>query len=197
MKSFALVLVLAFALGVTAQSSTPTWPSAFSATIVVSNGFSPFPQFFRWFYDSNQNIDRLDGLIQYNGQNYFAERIFNHNTQNQTAIYYQPNLAFCEVGPVNHPLPVPNFSGFTYVGNSLVDYVATTLWVQKNSDSIIEYWQTAESGQPIEPKKFQYGFQNATSSFSIGWDFVEFDEGPQDPSLFAVPSALAATCQSF
>lgn len=92
-------------------------------------------EFSRWFYSQAQNIDRLDGLTEWEGELYFAERFFNHNTQKEYNVFYQRDTVSCFTRALQNPLPKPDFVNFTYVGTlntSFFVFVFLIFFFKKN-----------------------------------------------------------------
>eukprot|EP01102_Stenamoeba_stenopodia_P023307 TRINITY_DN9_c0_g1_i1.p1 TRINITY_DN9_c0_g1~~TRINITY_DN9_c0_g1_i1.p1 ORF type:complete len:214 (-),score=53.55 TRINITY_DN9_c0_g1_i1:109-693(-) len=191
MKSFALVLVLAFVAAVAAQSSPPVWPSDFSATIILTTSQNPYPFFLRWFYSQTLNQERFDGVIEHEGQRYFAERLFDFNQDNETDVFFGNGgqSVFCFTDSINYPLVKPDFSSFNFFGQSLVDEEVANLYIYAPQGALMQYWTT----QAGEPKRFDYA--NSTSNFNVAYDFIEFDAGLQDPTLFTIPAAIRSVCR--
>ncbi len=110
----------------------PQWPRDFSTTAIFHESGRRRPEFTRWFYSAQQNTDRLgeasmffplfsshrvDGLTEWEGELYYAERFFNHNTQREYNVFYQRDSSVqCFSRPLQNPLPKPNFLNFTFVG---------------------------------------------------------------------------------
>jgi hypothetical protein len=184
----ALLIAVAFAQ----SPAKPVWPSSFSATVVVSNDRDHRPRFFRWFYDQAANKDRLDGVVEWKGEEYFAEVIFDHRTQTQTNVFYDQDTVTCFEHAINRTLPKPTFNDFDYVGLSLINYAPNLVWNDrlKGRPIFLTYY---EAQQGRVPTKFVV--HDVQRFFVEEWNFFEFDANKrQDPTLFELPPAIKSIC---
>jgi len=188
MKAFILFVVAILAI-VFAQPSPPSWPATFSATIAISD--QRFGTgFVRWYYDATLNKDRWDGTGFYQGETYFATRIFDHNAEIETSVFYQLDFAICITRPINGTsLPKPSFTNITYIGKALIDYDAVYHWIEVNRNGTFQYFDRVDNRETKRLDWHSVGHQDALSL-----DFLEFDETAQDASLFTVPAIIQPTC---
>ncbi len=78
-----------------------------STTAIVHQAGRGRPDFNRWFYSQKRNVDKIDGLTEWEvrtvvlvvvvgccadariqGELYFAERFFDHNAQKEFALFW-------------------------------------------------------------------------------------------------------------
>eukprot|EP01092_Planopodium_desertum_P013974 TRINITY_DN68_c0_g1_i1.p1 TRINITY_DN68_c0_g1~~TRINITY_DN68_c0_g1_i1.p1 ORF type:complete len:196 (-),score=57.19 TRINITY_DN68_c0_g1_i1:85-672(-) len=189
---FSLLLAVAFSLK---APSTPVWPAAFSASVLVYDpDFGSQPQYFRWFYSQTLKMDRLDGLTAWKGQFYYATRIFDHNKDIQDDVYFQTDSVVCIQHPLNHTIPDPDFSQFKFVGNAIVDYVVTNFWAGQTPDNhtFFQYYEDATTRDPIRIDiSDEHHFGRA-----IRWVFNEFDDGAQNANVYTLPADILSLCNS-
>jgi len=185
-----LLLIAAIVTIALAQApSPPTWPNTFSATVGISD--SRFgTTFVRWFYDATVNKDRWDGTAFYQGETYFATRIFDHNAEIETDVFYQLDFAICLTRQINGTsLPKPSFTNISFIGVALIDYEPVYHWIETNQNGTFQYFDTVAARETVRLDWFSVGRQDAISLI-----FYEFDETSQDTSLFDIPSIIQPQC---
>jgi len=194
MKGVIALLILVFVALIAAQPpSPPVWPTYFSASVGVfeNNGMA---QFFRWFYDASQNMDRFDGENTWQGEPYFATRIFNHVIQQETVVYFQQELAVCFQHTINRTIPKPPLNLLNYQAKGIVNFQPVYQWsyTQPNNFSFTYY----DSQTYREPVRIDFSDYTRQPIFTVTYVFYEFDETAQDTSLFQISPIILATCNS-
>eukprot|EP01121_Diplochlamys_sp_Union-15-3_P010873 TRINITY_DN309_c0_g1_i1.p1 TRINITY_DN309_c0_g1~~TRINITY_DN309_c0_g1_i1.p1 ORF type:complete len:193 (-),score=40.00 TRINITY_DN309_c0_g1_i1:52-630(-) len=186
-----LLIALAI-LAVAFAQTKPTWPSYFSATVEISHRdrLEP-PRFHRWYYDSVQNKDKFNGVEEYRGERYYAERIFDHKAQKEWALFFQRDSVLCLTRSINWTLPKPNFNNFEFIGKALIDDQPVNHWIDndRQRERIYQYFDLISNGNP---KRIDVDDRRERRSET--WIFHEFDACPQDPNLYTVPKVIEATC---
>lgn len=152
-----------------------------------------FLEFFRWFYDANQNKDRFDGIIEFQGERYFAEHIFDHTAKKDYRIFYQQGLAVCIVSNLNRTLPKPNFQNAEYIGKALINYEPAYHFYHMDRTNGFNY-QVYEriSNQRV----IRIDLDDIRRHMAESFTFLEIDYAPQDKNLFVIPSPILSQCQS-
>jgi len=189
MKVLLLIIIAIVALALAQAPSPPTWPATFSATIMVSD--QRFGTgFIRWFYDATLNKDRWDGTGTYQGETYFNTRIFDHNAEIETSIFYQLDFAICITRQINGTsLPKPSFTNITYIGKALIEYEPVYHWIEMNNNGTFQYFDRVDNRETRRLDYYSIGRQDSLSVL-----FLEFDETAQDTSLFTIPPIIAPQC---
>merc|ERR1712137_1063584 len=188
LKMFLIVLFAVFAAGQVTPHH-PQWPSAFSSSVVIHETGKPYPQFSRWFYSAEQNIDRIDGLAEWEGELYFAEVFFNHNSGRQFDLFYQRDAAVtCFDRAINNPLPKPDFTNFTYAGEALIDYVPVYHWVFRAGNDYFQFFDSVADRIPI---RFDAEFGERPA---LQIQYMEFDAGAQNADMFSIPAEILSVC---
>jgi len=182
-----LVAITAIVLATPKAPSPPTWPTAFDASILAVDPFGNM-RFFRWFYDSTNNVERRDGLRDWNGDMYWIEDVRDYTTTVNTFMAFQMDEVSCFTMPTNGSLPEPNFSSFQYVGLSLVGFRTCDHWIY-NSESgpFFQVWDDSTSGELVR-------IEIANEGMSEMWTFMEVNIGAQDPNLFVIPAIIESVC---
>ena len=138
-------------------------------------------------------MDRFDGLTDWKGEEYFAEVIIDHKSQTQTNVYYDRESVVCFKHANNRTIPRPNFDDFEYRGLALIDYNVVLHWAERvRGDIFVEYFEAQTGRFPV-----QFNVHDLRRENVVTWRFMEFDAAPQDPSLFTLPSAINAVCNSY
>jgi len=186
----ALSALFLFALAQT--PSKPVWPNYFSATIIVRDSRRPFPEFFRWFYDSSLNKDRMDGVVRWQDEEWFAENIFDHATKTEYNIYFQEGTVVCYYHALNRTLPKPNFANVNYLGKGLVDYVPAYHWFEDDRQREVSFqvYDAQTSRRNILRIDVDHRREHRSESFN----FLEFDLIRQDPNMFKIPAEIMSIC---
>merc|ERR1711862_47349 len=190
----ALLLILALVgIAASAAPSTPTWPKAFSASVLVVNASNPeYSYFWRWFHDLSANMARLDGFINIGNTipPIFTSTIVDENAKEEYVVLYPPNQVSCWTRAITRPLVNPDFSDFDFVGLSLINYATVNQWVARNATSgnFFSYFEDSSSREPVRFVMFN------TDGHEEVWNFYEFDAGAQDPALFEISSQIKAIC---
>ena len=169
----------------------PQWPADFSTTAVINFGGVSRPDFNRWFYSKELNVDRIDGLAEWEGELYFAERYFNHGIGREYAVFYQRDSSVtCFDRPITNPLPKPDFTNFTYVGEAIIDYVPVYHWIYRtpNNRDFFQFFDVIGSRLPA---RFDAEFGERPA---VQINYMEFDNGSQDKTLFQIPSEIMSVC---
>ena len=78
------------------------------------------------------NKDRLDGIVRYADEFYFASLYFDHSKATEYHVFYQESTAVCYTSKINTTLPKPNFNNLNYIGKALLDYVPVYHWYEEN-----------------------------------------------------------------
>jgi len=189
---FLLVIALFVAIAFAASPSPPVWPSEFSASVLISRDDRRRPEFTRWFASYPQQKDRFDGLTDWKGEEYLAEIIIDSKTHQQTDVYYDQESVVCFTHPDNRTFPKPDFSNFDYRGLALIDYNVVLHWEERvRRDIFLEYFETQVGRNPV-----QFVVHDLRNRRVDTWRFFEFDASPQDPSIFTLPAAIQAVCNS-
>jgi len=191
MKSLLVFVLFCLVLVYAQQPAKPVWPTRFSASIVVEH-WQPVGdiEFGRWFYDTQQNKDRLDGPTRFLDENYYSTRIYDHTKKTETSVYYQEATEVCFIRPFNHSLPRPPFRRIEYVGKAIVNFNAAYHWFERSEDNrfTFQYYDSQDNRKPlrIDFDDRQYGAST--------WYFFEFDEARQNPEIFTLPKLILDTC---
>jgi hypothetical protein len=182
-----MIIALFIALAVASVTPHhPQWPADFSSTVAIHETGKGFPQFSRWFYSSAAQIDRIDGLAMWEGEFYFAEQFFNHNTHRVYAVFYQrDSSAFCIDTALTNPFPKPDFNNFTYAGEALIDYVPVYHWIYRAGNDFFQFFDSVASRQPV---RFDAEFGERPA---LQINYMEFDSGSQDAAIFQIPSEVS------
>jgi len=195
-KKVILALLVCFFVAVLAQSPPPKpdWPAAWSATVMVERSDDVIPHFYRWFWDMSQNKDRLDGLVKFRDEFYFAELIFDHTAKKAYEIFYQDDVVNCFSKPLNTTLPKPNFGGLIFRGNAMINFIPAYHWSFNNQINGHHY-QVYDRQDSRELLRID--FDDTRKRRQETWNFFEFDVGLQDPTLFKIPDPIMAICNDF
>jgi len=192
MKAIVLSLLFFVAFVASQTPSKPTWPAAFSSTIIETSPNAP-DHYDRYFYDAKLNSERTDGTRRINEVTYFRTLIKNatDKVEYEVLVDVQNDQTTCFTRASATPILVPNFSNFTYVGKALVGVVVTNLWLDqvRNSTSFYQYFDDATTRTPV-----RIDGNNQQRGGDFTWTFREVDVGAQDPNLFVLPPALKALC---
>jgi len=184
----ALLLVVAF---VCAQNPpAPQWPSYYSASVEVFGWEYETGRFFRWFYDSQKNKDRFDGIRRFDGEEFFSERIYDHAAQKEWHVVFQGETVSCFTRTINGTVPHPNFSTFTFGGKVIVDGRPCYHWWHRNGFIHEQYFDRQDNR---EPRRFDWADDRRPGE-AVTWTFHEFDVCPQDSSLYDVPDTIKPIC---
>eukprot|EP01110_Echinostelium_bisporum_P013747 TRINITY_DN984_c0_g1_i1.p1 TRINITY_DN984_c0_g1~~TRINITY_DN984_c0_g1_i1.p1 ORF type:complete len:196 (-),score=77.92 TRINITY_DN984_c0_g1_i1:80-667(-) len=182
-----------FALTASAAApSTPTWPSAWSGSVLVNNVTNPeYSYFLRTFVDYKSGSQRWDGFAYFNGLMVFREQII-VGTAGYDIWHVGYDEISCYTFTLNGTIPAPDFSQFKYAGQSLIDYEAVNHWVAPDpqDNAFFEYFEGASDREPVRFNLFTRGWEES-------WTFFEFDAGSQDATLFQVPALIESICQPY
>eukprot|EP01089_Gocevia_fonbrunei_P002074 TRINITY_DN1205_c0_g1_i5.p2 TRINITY_DN1205_c0_g1~~TRINITY_DN1205_c0_g1_i5.p2 ORF type:complete len:116 (-),score=24.24 TRINITY_DN1205_c0_g1_i5:299-646(-) len=105
---FALAAFVCLVVVAAQTPALPTFPSQFSASVIVRGDRDPRPRFHRWFYDANLNADRLDGLFDLNGAEWWGTTIFDHKANRQYNAFFQQDVVLCFYHELNRTIPRPS-----------------------------------------------------------------------------------------
>lgn len=122
----------------------------------------------------------------------FRERIFDHGAKTETNVYYDQQSVSCFVRALNTTLPKPDFSKYQYVGKALVAYVPALLWSDREfrTDGFEVLYFESQVGR--NPMKFEV--HDLVRSSVMEFNYMEFDGGKEDRSLFTLPAAITSVC---
>eukprot|EP01111_Echinosteliopsis_oligospora_P014402 TRINITY_DN541_c0_g1_i1.p1 TRINITY_DN541_c0_g1~~TRINITY_DN541_c0_g1_i1.p1 ORF type:complete len:219 (+),score=41.37 TRINITY_DN541_c0_g1_i1:66-722(+) len=179
---------------VSATPDIPVWPDAFSATIISQNLSDPFggTLFFRWFWDNTVQKGRIDGGFPWKDVFVIRTIIWDHPKGVQYSLYAVNDQITCYTEDIPTSQYVPDFSNFTYVGESVIDYQTVYEWADQSTRNPGEYYLYFETKKQ-EPFRFETLDENG---FQIESTFFEFDEGTQDPELFKIPDIIKRSCNA-
>eukprot|EP01112_Ceratiomyxa_fruticulosa_P001806 TRINITY_DN11978_c0_g1_i1.p1 TRINITY_DN11978_c0_g1~~TRINITY_DN11978_c0_g1_i1.p1 ORF type:complete len:196 (-),score=32.81 TRINITY_DN11978_c0_g1_i1:46-633(-) len=194
MKPFVVLLVAIFSVCVLGQTpSTPTWPLSFSASVFVHGPNNDNPKFARWFFDYNNSRERFDSIGEFNGQIVISETFFLGSSPSVGIlynVYYIGDSVICfSNNTSNYSMPNPNFTNFKFVGNPVINYIETNLWVAPESQN--SYYMYYESSSSREPVEFDWVDHKGNPKT---YRFFEFDEAIQDDSIFTISPLVLANC---
>jgi len=169
----------------------PLWPKAFAASVAIQKSDDPMPGFFRWFWDEAQNKDRIDGLVTFQGERYFAEIIFDHPNGREYNIFYQGGLVVCLMNKINTTIPKPNFDNMEFIGKAIVGFEAANHWfVEDRAKGFTFQIYDSQATRRV----LRFDIDDGRRHRAESWTFFEFDEGPQSKELFEIPSAIKSQC---
>jgi len=190
MMRIALFLAFLVALSVAQAPVPPVWYQAASASVEVE-GWSERREdrhFFRWFYDEAAKKQRLDGPQRYEGEFYWTETVLDVNLNQQWFVVFQRNLVLCFTGPTNRTLPNPNFAMVRYAGKAEIGHVVVNQWIERRENrDFSSIFSRADNGQ-IRRIDIHHPMRTAV------FEFREFDAGPQNPSLWQIPTEILNIC---
>ena len=195
-SAIVFVALLAFlGLAAAATPSTPTWPKAFSASVLVQNVSDPRSTYFwRWFHDLGLNKARLDGFVSFdpNIPPVFTKILVDENQKEEFVIAYEIDQVSCYERAVTRPLITPDFSDFTYRGSSIINYITVNQWTAVNStqNELFIYYEDAQTREPVRFRAFN------SEGVEEQWTFYEFDAAAQDPNLFELEDPIASICNA-
>jgi len=193
MKVYIALAFFAFIAVVLAQTpSKPTWPNAFSASVMVHNNREVRPQFFRWFYDFSQQKDRGDGLLRWRDEEWFSSIIYDHVTKTEYNLFFQPNLAVCLTNALNRSIPHPTFANVQFLGKGIINYVPVNHWFERDQQRGITFqvWDTQDARRDI----VRLDWDDERNHRAGSWTFFEFDRTPNNPDVYKVPAEILAQC---
>jgi len=152
------------------------------------------PAFFRWFWDTTQNKDRLDGVIEFQRRHHFAEMYFDHPKGTEYDVLWQNETAVCFTKPINTTIPKINFGPFEFIGKALVDYAPAYHWYYHDRENghVYQVYDTQDTRQLL-----RIDIANERRREAVVWTFFEMDVGPQDPLVFTINPAILATCKPY
>jgi len=190
----ALVAVaLAARAGLTASNpSQPSWPAQFSASVMVNDDTNGQQRFFRWFYSANLTKDRFDGPMFWNNEMYFATQIFDHVADQQYDVFAQLDEISCFSHAINGTIPKPDLTQMVFIGNAVVGYENAYHWIYQQNGKVNVTWQYFDTQDTREPIRIDVAAENQAAT----WQFWEFDDEPQDPSLYSLPTNVLAQCNA-
>jgi len=190
-----LVLSAIIALALAQTPSKPTWPNSFSSTILRRRDRDPRPAYGRWFYDFSQKKDRYDGIAHWQNEDFLAEIIFDHSSQIEYDIFFQPGLAVCFTNALNHSIPHPSFSGVTYLGKAIINYVPVYHWFERDATRRITFqvWDTQDTRRDI----VRMDFDDERTHRSESVTFFEFDRTPNNPNIYDIPDPIKSQCTPY
>jgi len=145
--------------------------------------------FFRWFYDSVANVERLDGIDFFNGELYFTETIINYSTEVVYTVIYHDETVLCFTNTTQGTIFNPSFKGFTYAGQSIVMYRQCNWFIFNNDNYMLQVYTDAKTNEFV-----RIDFTDASEDDD--YTFTEMNVGDQDSNLFVLPAAIAAICPS-
>jgi len=192
MKAIIFVVLSVIAVAF-AQVSPPSWPSAFSATILAKRSHNGFPveHMIRWFYDYSQQKERIDGPAFWHNEVYMATRIVDYTSNIETDIFFQEDVATCLEINVNWTMPDPDFSKFSYMGTSIVGlWKANYFTFQDQRGDWFNLWSKVTTNEILRVNMATPYFMEET------WTFLEMDVSSQDSDLFIIPDLISGQCNS-
>jgi len=174
-----MLLLLALVALTSAQPAVPTWPAAFSASVTVNDDDGG--RHFRWFYDYNVAKERHDSVEQYADEWYISHRILDHKLETEWTVYHQDDFMMCFFNKFNRTMPHPDFStGWRFVGVADINGKTCNHWMHNDQQRGITA-QFFDTTSARIPQRWDINIQGRRA-FQIMYH--EFDEGPQDPSMF-------------
>jgi hypothetical protein len=190
----AAVLCVCFVAALSADVKLPLkplWPDAFSSTVAVRRTREFRPSFFRWFYDSQQMKDRIDGIVRFQDEFYFATLYFDHPKAMMYSVFYQESTAVCFTSKINTTLPKPNFNNLNYVGKALIDLTPSYHWFVEDRlrDLTFQVYDRQDNREVL-----RIDFDNGRRERAESWTFLELDIGSQGTEIFQVPANILAQC---
>jgi len=176
-----------------ADPSKPKWPTAFSASVLArrSDRDHRREDFFRWFYDSNQEMERFDGMVIWHNEPHWALIIVDYSSMVRFSVFFQEDEATCIKESINHTMIKPDFSSFSYAGTSLVGYQPTYHWTARDQKrDFFQLWDAQSSRDIVRIDVVNPVGDNER------WNFMEIDAVSQDPNLFVLPDIILTNCNS-
>jgi len=172
----------------------PKFPAAFSSTIIVGRSDDPMPAFYRWFWDTKVQKDRIDGVVRFADELYFATRIFDHPKGTEYHVFYQESTAVCYTSKINTTLPKPDFSNLDFVGKALIDYIPVYHWYVEDRlrDLTFQVYDRQDNREVV-----RLDFDDGRRGRAESWTFVEIDVGSQGAEIFQVPTNILPQCTPF
>jgi len=189
-----LVLSALVAIAFAQTPSKPVWPNSFSSSVLRRRSNDPRPSFTRWFYDFSQKKDRFDGLARWQDEEWLSEIIFDHSSQIEYDIFFQPGVVVCFTNALNHSIPHPTFAGVTYLGKAIINYVPVYHWFERDNARRISFqvWDTQDSRRNIVRIDFDDEARHRAESLT----FLEFDRSPNNPDIYNIPADIKAQCSA-
>jgi len=198
MQKFVFVVLALLAVGCFAAPAKPVWPSEFSATVGAHNlKHHERPNFFRWFYSTKLDKERIDGAIDMGGELFFVESIADFKTDVEKVVLRGRDSVFCnEKNITGSYLPKPNFDHFEYIGEGDIDYTVVNVWyaADHHDHLTIVYYEDKRDGTPVRMDVADR--RTNQKEETIEYSFFEFDAAPQDPDLFKVEANINHLCKS-
>jgi len=186
-----ILLFVALVVYVSAQApNPPTWPTAFDSSILALDNMGGM-RFFRWFYDSGNNVERHDGLRMWNGEMFWIEDLKDYDTQVNTFMAFMFDEVSCFTRPTNGTLIEPDFTQFTWIGLSLVGFRTCNHWILEDSKDgfFFMLWDDSTTRELV-----RINIVNQNNGFDETWTFMEMNVGAQDQNLFVVPTIIESIC---
>ncbi|KAH3759415.1 hypothetical protein Pelo_8781 [Pelomyxa schiedti] len=189
------VLFLCVVVALVAAQTTPSWPPVFSASVMHSHEQNGNVQnnFYRWFYDETQQIERMDSQVMTTEPTTLTQYIyFNVDPAVEYQLIATIDAVGCTYGDINGThLPEPVFTNYKYMGKTYVNYVLCYHWNYQDQYMTADLWDTADDAQ--EPVKWIV--TNHMPAMSDTMMFSEFDEcAAEDPEIFIIPDTVLAMC---
>jgi len=190
MSKLTFLVLLGVALVFAQQPTKPTWPSEFSSSILAQDNFGN-TRFFRWFYDYTDLLERMDGMVMWHGEMYFAISIMDHSIGTAYDMFFMEDEVTCISRNINKTMNEPDFSMFNYAGQSIVLYDVCYHWILNDNSGgyFLQLWDRTDDREIR-----RIDVVNENNGYEENWTFMEMDEGTQDPNLFVVPAMIAPVC---
>ena len=156
------------------------------------------PHFFRWYWAEHAGKERLDGIVRWEGERGYAERIIDTHKGEMTSVYYHRGYAACYIHPINFTLPHPNFNDWRYAGQALVNYEPVHHWTHRvehahGGHDDMQFYDLDDS--PRTPVRFDFhGRDEHGRMHTAVWEWHEFDGRPVSADVFTIPPAIEAVC---
>jgi hypothetical protein len=171
----------------------PVWPQAASASIFVE-GWSERREdnhFFRWFWDEAAGKERIDGPQRFQGEFYWTTLIADTVAKKEALVVRQGSLTSCFVRPYNRSLPNPNFANARFVGKAEIGYRVVDHWVERSpqGNDIAQIYDRSDNYEIVRIDVDRNGR-------ALTVNFHEIDVGPQSPTLWILPDAILAICNT-
>jgi len=135
--------------------------------------------------------ERIEGPRRFQGEEYWTVSIADTTAKKEWFVVHQGSLIQCFVRPYNRSLPHPNFDRAVFVGKAEINYRVVNHWVERSPDGrdVAQIYDRADNGAIVR-------FDNDNAGRVLTVHFHEINIGTQSPTLWVLPDAVNAICNS-
>jgi hypothetical protein len=186
MRTLTLLVVVCFLFSLSTSAPTPDFPTQFSSSLDLYRSSQRRYFVSRWYRDQKQQVERFDT----SGEQGWDIDIRRYDLGQRFTIFNDVDGKTCYVSNLTSTLPTIDLSNYNYRGPAVINRIPTYEYDAPNSNSIwTAYFQNQSNNEPVR----------LVSGGPTGevLTFFEFNEGPQDTSLFnASAVAPGVTCRN-